>query len=80
MLAAMSGSPVLMLGLAARPCIRLDTWDTMIIPLPFARGAIVWEPPITLERADAAGGVEHLQREWAERLTAATERAEAMLR
>jgi lysophospholipid acyltransferase (LPLAT)-like uncharacterized protein len=80
MLAAMSGAPVLLLGIACRPCLRLKTWDRMVIPLPFGRGAIVWEGPYTVERAQAAAGVEPLRRAWAERLTNVTQRAEAMVR
>jgi hypothetical protein len=80
MLAGLSGAPVLLLGLACRPCLRLETWDRMVIPLPFARGAIVWEPPFTIERNEVAAGVEPLQRAWADRLIAVTDQAEAALR
>ena len=80
MLAAVSGAPVLLLGLACRPCLRLKTWDRMVIPLPFGRGAILWEEPFTIGKGDVAEGAAPLQRAWAERLTAVTGRAEALLR
>ena len=80
MLAAVSGAPVLLAGLACRPCLRLRTWDAMVVPLPFGRGAMVWDAPLTLDRSEAAAGVEPLRRAWAERLTAVTDRAEALLR
>ena len=80
MLAAMSGAPGVLLGLACRPCIRLNTWDRMVIPLPFGRGAVVWHPPLTIDRTAVSDGVETLRREWAHQLTAVTDRAEAMLR
>ena len=40
-LAGLSGVPVLPCGAAMRHCIRLGTWDRMILPLPFGRGTIV---------------------------------------
>ena len=80
LLAAMSEAPVLFLGLATRPCIRLGSWDRTVVPLPFSRGVIVWDEPVTIGKAEVADGPEPLQRAWAERLSAVTERAEAMLR
>ena len=76
MLAKVSKAPVLLVGLACRPARRLKTWDQAVLPLPFGRGAIVWDGPI---HAGAADDAEALRREWAARLTAATERAERLL-
>jgi lysophospholipid acyltransferase (LPLAT)-like uncharacterized protein len=75
-LAQLSGAPVLMVGVAARPCIRLGTWDRTVIPLPFSRGAMVWDGPLRVGRDDDP---EALAAEWAQRLTALTARAEALL-
>lgn len=75
LLARMSGAPVLLVGLAANG-LTLDTWDRARLPVPFGRGAIVWEGPITAGRdtdMDAA------RAEWAARLSAATRRAEALI-
>jgi lysophospholipid acyltransferase (LPLAT)-like uncharacterized protein len=80
MLAGMSGAPALLMGLACRPCIRLKSWDRSVVPLPFGRGAVVVEGPIRVERDTAAAAMEPLARVWSDRLTAATEQAEAMLR
>jgi hypothetical protein len=77
LLARLSKSPVLLVGLAARPCIRLNSWDRAVIPLPFARGAIVWDGPLRAGREDDLSA---LADDWAGRLSAATERAEALLR
>ena len=75
-LARFTGAPVLMLGLACRPCLRLGTWDGTVLPLPFGRAAIVWDGPFEATRkADP----EALAAEWGRRLTAVTERAEALL-
>lgn len=75
LLARMSGAPVLLVGLAASG-LTLDTWDRARLPLPFGRGAIVWDGPITAGRETdmAAARVE-----WAERLSVATRRAEALV-
>jgi lysophospholipid acyltransferase (LPLAT)-like uncharacterized protein len=75
-LAQISGAPVLMVGLAAKPCLRLGTWDRTVIPLPFSRGAMVWEGPIRVGREEDS---EALAADWAWRLTALTDRAEALL-
>ena len=76
-LAKLTGAPVLMVGLACKPCVRLPSWDRTVLPLPFGRAAMVWDGPITLDKdADNAA----IAAEWTERLNAVTERAEVLLR
>lgn len=75
LLAKTSGAPVLMLGVASSPALRLSNWDRSVVPLPFSRAAVVWKDPITAPR-DA--DLETLRREWAQRLTEATTRAEEL--
>jgi lysophospholipid acyltransferase (LPLAT)-like uncharacterized protein len=76
MLAKISGAPVLFVGLAAEPCIRLKSWDRAMIPLPFTRGAIVWGGGAPMAReADA----EALALQWSATLSDLTRRAEALL-
>jgi lysophospholipid acyltransferase (LPLAT)-like uncharacterized protein len=77
MLAKVSKAPVLLVGLACKPANRLDTWDKGVMPLPFGRGAIVWDGPILL--APDEQDTEALRAAWARRLTAATDRAEALV-
>jgi lysophospholipid acyltransferase (LPLAT)-like uncharacterized protein len=77
MLAKVSKAPVLLVGLACSPAWRLNSWDQAVIPLPFGRGAIVWDGPIRVERDEDAAEV---GRAWAERLSAVTARAEALVR
>ncbi len=75
LLAKMTGAQVLMIGFAARPAIRLDSWDKAIVPLPFSKGAIVWGDAFTAaEREDSADE----RKAWAERLNALTRRAEEL--
>lgn len=76
LLAKVSRAPVLLVGLACRPCLRLSTWDQAIVPLPFGRGAIVWKGPLG---ADGDSEADRLGEDWAARLSAATAEAEAML-
>ena len=75
-LARVSGAPVLFVGVAMKPCIRLGTWDRTIIPLPFARAAMVWDGPATAGREDDPDA---LTVAWGERLSAVSRRAEALV-
>lgn len=75
-LAQITGAPVLFVGVASKPCLRLGTWDRTVIPLPFSRGAMVWDGPLTAGRGDDADA---LAGDWAARLSAVTRRAEALL-
>lgn len=76
LLAARSGAPVMLVGLACAPCLRLKSWDRTVLPLPFGRGAIVWSGPFRapVERERLAD----LRADWAQALTEATARAEAL--
>lgn len=75
-LAEMTGAPVLMLGLASKPCLTLNSWDRAVVPLPFSRGAIVWGDPFTASELEDS---EAERAAWAARLSALTRRAEALL-
>jgi lysophospholipid acyltransferase (LPLAT)-like uncharacterized protein len=75
-LARVSGAPVLFVGVAMKPCLRLGTWDRTIIPLPFARAAMVWDGPATAGRDD---DLEALVQAWGARLSAVSRRAEQMV-
>ena len=75
LLAKLTEAPVLLLGITCRPCIRLPSWDRAILPLPFAKAAIVWDGPFTLGREDDATAI---AADWTRRLDAVTDRAEAL--
>jgi len=49
-LAGLSGMPVLPCSAQTTRRIELGTWDRMVLPLPFGRGAIVCGPPIAVPR------------------------------
>lgn len=74
MMARISKAPTLFIGMSCNPAIRLNSWDRAIIPLPFARGAIVWDV------ADYPVGedLEAVRRDWADRLNAVEARADAI--
>jgi lysophospholipid acyltransferase (LPLAT)-like uncharacterized protein len=75
LLAKLSKAPVLFVGLSCNPAIRLNSWDRAVLPLPFGRGAIVWDVdrfPEGAELADVATA-------WATRLTAVEAAADAVV-
>ena len=75
-LARVTGAPVIFVGLAAKPCLRLGSWDQTLIPLPFAKAAMVWDGPTAAGRGD---DVDQLAEDWADRLSAVTRRAEDLV-
>ena len=74
-LARMTDAPVLLVGVAMHPCLRLKTWDSTIVPLPFARAAMVWDGPVRAGRQDDPDA---LTIDWGARLSAVSRRAEAL--
>ena len=73
-LARFTGLPVILVGVASRPCIRLKTWDRTVFPVPFAKGAIVWDGPFYAAEGDDNA---RLADDWGQRLTQVLERAES---
>lgn len=74
LMARLSGAPVVFLGLSCRPAIRLGSWDRALVPLPFGRGAIVYETATYPEGAEPSS----VAADWTARLTAVEARADAM--
>ena len=79
LLARMAKAPVLLVGLAARPCVRLGTWDRAVLPLPFAKGAIVWAGPFRVPDDADAAELDALGEAWQAELSRVTAEAEARL-
>jgi lysophospholipid acyltransferase (LPLAT)-like uncharacterized protein len=75
-LARATGAPVLMVGLAAAPAWRLNTWDRTVTPKPFGRAAMVWGEPLHAGRDDDAYA---LAADWTARLRALDARANALV-
>jgi lysophospholipid acyltransferase (LPLAT)-like uncharacterized protein len=76
-LAKISGAPVMLFGLCAKPAIRLKSWDRTLIPLPFGRGVVVFDGPFHVARG---ADDEAVRLDWQARLCAADRAAEALLR
>ena len=74
--ARMTGAPVLMIGFASEPSLKLPTWDRALVPLPFSRGAIVWGEAFTAADTEDTAAE---RAAWAERLSVLTRRAEALV-
>jgi lysophospholipid acyltransferase (LPLAT)-like uncharacterized protein len=52
--ARLSATPITPLAVSARPCLRFESWDGMLLPLPFARVVCAFAPAMTVD-ADARG-------------------------
>ena len=74
LMAKLSGAPALFIGLSCKPAIRLNSWDRAVLPLPFGRGAIVWDIARYPEGADMA----EVTADWTRRLDAVEARADAL--
>jgi lysophospholipid acyltransferase (LPLAT)-like uncharacterized protein len=79
MVARRRETPVFLVGLAARSTLTLRSWDRTQIPLPFSRGCVVFDGPLTIDRSADAETIEATRLEWQSRLSAAQARAEALL-
>jgi lysophospholipid acyltransferase (LPLAT)-like uncharacterized protein len=51
-LAALTGTPIVPLAVAAHPARQLATWDRFLVPLPFARCAAVFGEAMAVARDD----------------------------
>lgn len=74
MLARISGAPALFIGISCNPAIRLNSWDSAVLPLPFGKGAVVWDLANYPKGADMADVVT----DWTTRLNAVEAEADAV--
>lgn len=74
LMAKLSKAPVLFAGMSCNPAIRLNSWDRALLPLPFGKGAIVWDSAVFPEGGDLTS----VAADWAERLTAVEAAADAI--
>ncbi|MDC7684936.1 lysophospholipid acyltransferase family protein [Asticcacaulis sp. BYS171W] len=77
-LSQMSGAPLILIGQSSSRFLSLNSWDRQRIPLPFAKGAMLWEvmPPVPADADEAA--LEAIRIDAGARLTALTDRADTM--
>ena len=78
-LAKVSGAPVFLFGLHCKPGFQLDSWDRTLFPLPFGRGAVVFDGPLYAPRDADEAQAEALRLDWQARLSAANRRAAELL-
>ncbi|RMG13782.1 MAG: hypothetical protein D6729_14525, partial [Deltaproteobacteria bacterium] len=79
-LARLTGRPVVPVGGSARPrLVFRRAWDRFLLPLPFARVAIVFGPPQPVPRAGGKAAEAAARRQLAEALHAACRQADARL-
>jgi len=57
-LARLGGTPIVPIGVAARPALRLGSWDRLLLPLPFAAVAFHFGAPIAVPRDSDPEAVE----------------------
>ncbi len=67
------------LGLAARPALKLGSWDQAHLPLPFSRATLCVVGPLRAPVLAAEGEVQTLRAQWQAALDAAQSRAESTL-
>lgn len=78
-IAKRTGAPVFLMGIAAAPSIRLDSWDRAMLAAPFGKGAVVWDGPLYVPADADDAAVDALIEDWSARLSAATRRAEKLV-
>ena len=75
-LAKATGCPVIPIGTASVPAIKLKTWDNFEIPIPFSRAAVLYGEPYQISKdEDQAEEAEKLR----QKLEILTEEAEKIL-
>ena len=47
-IAKLAGVPIIPVAYSCSRCKVLDTWDNLIVPLPFSRGVFLWGDPLSL--------------------------------
>lgn len=76
-LARLTGAPILPAAAAVSRRAVLRTWDRLVVPLPFSRGAMVWGTPIVIPRDADDADLERYRRELESELTRVTDAADA---
>jgi hypothetical protein len=74
-LAALTGAPVIPLAVGLRPARRLSIWDRFLVPLPFARCALVFGASVHVGRESDR---EHARRDLERALVDVSARADAL--
>lgn len=78
-LSQMSAAPLVVLGQSTKGYIEFKTWDRMRIPLPFTRGAMVWDVLPAVPADTKEGQLESLRLQSEQALTTVTDEADRLL-
>ncbi len=78
-LARDTGSPIIPTGFAAGRAIYFNSWDRMVLPLPFSRVCIVYGEPITVPPGARGLEVERCRKKLEASLHRATRQAKKMI-
>jgi lysophospholipid acyltransferase (LPLAT)-like uncharacterized protein len=57
-MAQKSGAGLVPVGISARPCIRVKSWDRFIVPMPFAKAVVLFGEPIYVAKHASEDEVE----------------------
>lgn len=74
LMAKLSKVPVLFIGLSCNPAIRLNSWDRSLLPMPFGKGAVIWD----LDTFPEGGDLSEVADRWREKTTALEIEADAL--
>jgi len=78
-LARAGGVPIQPVGLSARPCLRFGSWDTTLLPLPFARVVAVFGRQVPVQAEMTADELERTRREIEQEIERVTRQADEQL-
>jgi lysophospholipid acyltransferase (LPLAT)-like uncharacterized protein len=75
-LAKRLGLPIVPIGVSSNPSLLLRSWDRFMVPLPFARCAVVYGEPVTYDDAVEREAIEYARSDLGERLRLLTQEAD----
>jgi lysophospholipid acyltransferase (LPLAT)-like uncharacterized protein len=75
-LARLTGAPIYPMTYAASPCRIFDSWDRLVLPLPFCRGLYLWGDPIEISRDADREEMESVRQALEDSLNTLTRRAD----
>ncbi len=70
-------TPIYTVALSARPCLRLRSWDRLLLPLPFSRVVCCYGEPLRVAAGAQSEELETLRAELDARLDALTDAADS---
>ncbi len=79
-LARDTGFPIIPIGVSARPAYYFNSWDRLMLPLPFSRVAVVYGGPLYVARATRGTRMEDARLQLERELIKASVRAKRIAR